>query len=238
LLTEYSVAVREGKEIILPAWFWPSTISPLVTTLLVGLLQSDPSVRLSAAEALRHPWCQGLSMEDFKAASVAQRLFADTVTSASNSTSAIVTASISGNTQSSMAPLLHLPIPVPKPCLPRAVPPNSWRFGSRQPTPDLTSIREDDFHASSSMKPPAIPYFPPQSPDLGVQYEWTAGQSQQRAWKENDNIDQCTRHVGNIRLSIEQHSVINEELFGQGRRRLNNSASPKDYPFDLDLRNT
>lgn len=47
----------------MPLWFWPTHISPLAGDLLVKLLQCDPSQRISAAEALRHPWCR-VGLED------------------------------------------------------------------------------------------------------------------------------------------------------------------------------
>jgi serine/threonine protein kinase len=59
--------VKEGKEFHIPGWFWPNTISPLVGNLLVGLLHYDPNMRLTASEALNHPWCRGLSSEDLNA---------------------------------------------------------------------------------------------------------------------------------------------------------------------------
>ncbi len=59
--------IKDGKDPVLPSWFWPANISPMVTSLLIGLLQWDPAHRLTAAEAIRHPWCQGLSYEEFKA---------------------------------------------------------------------------------------------------------------------------------------------------------------------------
>lgn len=67
LNNEYVTSLKDGKDAILPSWFWPSNISPLVTNLLVGLLQCDPTCRLSAAEAILHPWCQGMSYEEYKA---------------------------------------------------------------------------------------------------------------------------------------------------------------------------
>lgn len=40
----------------MPPWFWPSNISPIVGDLLVGLLQCDPILRLTASDAMKHPW--------------------------------------------------------------------------------------------------------------------------------------------------------------------------------------
>ena len=56
--SEYGPAMRDGKgdEIILPLWFFPSSISPLAGSLIVSLLHIDPQQRCTAAEALRHPW--------------------------------------------------------------------------------------------------------------------------------------------------------------------------------------
>ena len=51
--------LRDGKDITLPNWFWPSSISAAATSLLLGLLHYDPSVRFTASEAVNHPWCTG-----------------------------------------------------------------------------------------------------------------------------------------------------------------------------------
>jgi serine/threonine protein kinase len=55
---EYGPAMREGKgnEIVLPLWFFVSSISSLAGSLIVSLLHIDPQQRCTAAEALRHPW--------------------------------------------------------------------------------------------------------------------------------------------------------------------------------------
>lgn len=50
--------MKEGKEFHIPTWFWPTNLSPLAGDLLVKLLQVDPSQRITAAEAMRHPWCR------------------------------------------------------------------------------------------------------------------------------------------------------------------------------------
>jgi hypothetical protein len=65
--TEYSAAFKDGKDVMVPSWFWPNNISPLVGSLLVGLLHYDPLQRLTASEAARHPWCLGLSYDEAKA---------------------------------------------------------------------------------------------------------------------------------------------------------------------------
>jgi hypothetical protein len=62
LQRDYVIAVKESKEFQIPIWFWPTHISPLAGDLLVKLLQTDPTQRITATEALRHPWCRvGLS---------------------------------------------------------------------------------------------------------------------------------------------------------------------------------
>jgi serine/threonine protein kinase len=65
LQRDYAIAMKEGKEFQIPIWFWPTHISPLASDLLIKLLQTDPTQRITAAEALRHPWCRvGLSTPD------------------------------------------------------------------------------------------------------------------------------------------------------------------------------
>ena len=66
VITEYPAMLKDGKDIIFPSWFWPNAPLPLVNSLLVGLLQADPNLRLSAAEAINHPWCQGMTYEEYK----------------------------------------------------------------------------------------------------------------------------------------------------------------------------
>ena len=58
-LTEYNHAIQEGREITWPAWFFTSRISPIAASLLVSLLQIDPSLRITASRALQHPWIVG-----------------------------------------------------------------------------------------------------------------------------------------------------------------------------------
>ena len=64
MLSEYTPAVREGrgKEITLPGWFFPPSISPLAGSLILSLIHIDPQQRCTAAEALRHPWSTGESL--------------------------------------------------------------------------------------------------------------------------------------------------------------------------------
>jgi len=56
---DYNSAIESGKDVPIPSWFFPSWISPLASSLIISLLQCDPSKRLTAAEALLHPWCLG-----------------------------------------------------------------------------------------------------------------------------------------------------------------------------------
>lgn len=56
---ENSSAIESGKAISVPSWFFPSWITPLASSLIISLLQCDPSKRPTAAEALLHPWCLG-----------------------------------------------------------------------------------------------------------------------------------------------------------------------------------
>jgi serine/threonine protein kinase len=56
---ENSSAIESGKAISVPSWFFPSWITPLASSLIISLLQCDPSKRPTAADALLHPWCLG-----------------------------------------------------------------------------------------------------------------------------------------------------------------------------------
>lgn len=58
-LTEYNHSVQEGREIVWPTWFFTSRISPIAASLLVSLLQIDPSLRVTASQAMQHPWILG-----------------------------------------------------------------------------------------------------------------------------------------------------------------------------------
>lgn len=49
---------REGEQ-LLPEWFCSANISRSARELLVRILHVDPQLRLTAAEALRHPWSLG-----------------------------------------------------------------------------------------------------------------------------------------------------------------------------------
>lgn len=49
---------REGEQ-LLPEWFCSANISRPARELLVRVLHVDPQLRLTAAEALRHPWSLG-----------------------------------------------------------------------------------------------------------------------------------------------------------------------------------
>lgn len=60
MINDHSPAQKEAKEIAVPSWFLPGHISMGAGSLLVQLLHHDPAIRLSAAEALKHPWCLGL----------------------------------------------------------------------------------------------------------------------------------------------------------------------------------
>lgn len=60
--TDYALAVedgREGEQLLLPEWFCSANISRSARELLVRILHVDPQLRLTAAEALRHPWSLG-----------------------------------------------------------------------------------------------------------------------------------------------------------------------------------
>ena len=61
MLTEYNPAVRDGrgKDVVLPGWFFPPSISPLAGSLILSLIHVDPQQRCTASEALRHPWSLG-----------------------------------------------------------------------------------------------------------------------------------------------------------------------------------
>ena len=52
---------------LVPVWFFPSHVSPLAASLIIGLLQPDPTHRISAREALLHPWLLGQSAAELKA---------------------------------------------------------------------------------------------------------------------------------------------------------------------------
>ena len=58
--------LREGREPTLPQWFWPPHLSPLAGSLLVGLLHWDPAMRLTAESVMQHPWCLGISYDEYK----------------------------------------------------------------------------------------------------------------------------------------------------------------------------
>ena len=58
-MTDYATIIREGREFVPPGWFFPAKISSLTAKLIVSLLHFDPSQRITAAEALQHPWCLG-----------------------------------------------------------------------------------------------------------------------------------------------------------------------------------
>ena len=59
LITDYAPARQDNKEISIPAWFWPETLSRSSGRLLVRLLHYDPHMRLSAEEVLQQDWCRG-----------------------------------------------------------------------------------------------------------------------------------------------------------------------------------
>jgi len=59
LITDYAPARQDNKEISIPAWFWPETLSRSSGRLLVRLLHYDPHMRLSAEEVLLQDWCRG-----------------------------------------------------------------------------------------------------------------------------------------------------------------------------------
>ena len=61
MLSEYGPAVREGRgrDVVLPVWFFPPSISPIAGSLILQLIHVDPQQRCTASEALRHPWSTG-----------------------------------------------------------------------------------------------------------------------------------------------------------------------------------
>ena len=61
MIVEHGPAVRDGrsKDLTLPAWFFPPSISPLAGSLILQLIHIDPQQRCTASEALRHPWSTG-----------------------------------------------------------------------------------------------------------------------------------------------------------------------------------
>lgn len=59
LVTEYAPARQDHKEIPIPAWFWPESLSRSSGRLLVRLLHYDPHMRLTAEEVLAQEWCRG-----------------------------------------------------------------------------------------------------------------------------------------------------------------------------------
>ena len=64
LATEWAIARTEGKELRVPAWFWPESLSRASGQLLVRLLHHDPHMRLSAEDVLSQSWCRGGSGTD------------------------------------------------------------------------------------------------------------------------------------------------------------------------------
>ena len=64
LATEWAIARTEGKELRVPAWFWPEGLSRASGQLLVRLLHHDPHMRLSAEDVLSQSWCRGGSGTD------------------------------------------------------------------------------------------------------------------------------------------------------------------------------
>jgi serine/threonine protein kinase len=71
LSTEWAIGRTEGKELPLPSWFWPETLSRSSGQLLVRLLHHDPHMRLSAEDTLAQPWCRGVSRSSSDAATAA-----------------------------------------------------------------------------------------------------------------------------------------------------------------------
>jgi serine/threonine protein kinase len=71
LSTEWAIGRTEGKELPLPSWFWPETLSRSSGQLLVRLLHHDPHMRLSAEDTLTQPWCRGVSRASSDAATAA-----------------------------------------------------------------------------------------------------------------------------------------------------------------------
>ena len=56
LLTEHAQASQQGRLPPLPDWFFPPSVSPLAASLVVLLLHTEPSMRLTAREARKHAW--------------------------------------------------------------------------------------------------------------------------------------------------------------------------------------
>jgi serine/threonine protein kinase len=71
LSTEWAIGRTEGKELPLPSWFWPETLSRSSGQLLVRLLHHDPHMRLSAEDTLAQPWCRGVSRSSSDASTAA-----------------------------------------------------------------------------------------------------------------------------------------------------------------------
>jgi len=59
VVSDFMAYVRNGnKELTYPSWFFPSQFPTLARALVCHLLVPDPNERLSALQALKHPWCK------------------------------------------------------------------------------------------------------------------------------------------------------------------------------------
>lgn len=68
--TDYTVAVKEGRQPLYPTWFFPPRVSASAASLIVLLLHYDPSQRITAAEAQMHAWFHSSSAIELKAMSL------------------------------------------------------------------------------------------------------------------------------------------------------------------------
>ena len=59
LATEYRDAQIGNETPVLPSWLFPGHLSNLSASLVLALLQAEPSERMNISEAIAHPWCQG-----------------------------------------------------------------------------------------------------------------------------------------------------------------------------------
>lgn len=203
---------RDGKDIVPPSWFWSSHISPLVSGLLVGLLQSDPSQRLSAAEAMNHPWCQGVTYEEYKASLLVARV--ELPSSARANTYSTVNRLCTSSSRSNSPERLDA---VPSPPSP---PPNSEMSTKPPMIPRPTYDPLEDHHKNFETRF-QMPY----------QYDRAAMLEQQRQ-KEAEALDLCSRQLVQTRINEES---TNQAVSGSQPPRAppRNQQSNADYDLQL-----